>query len=173
MNYRALAATFCLLPAVLTAGIAHAAGGMTMTETKTVGSYHVSLSVGLAAAMHMRGVKGTGEMMIAGKSATCSMPKGGGMSMTTNGKDCNHHIEVHVSNARTHRVITNAHVTITMVNNTKHLTIHVPIMTMEGSKGISDFHYGNNVNAPAGRYTITVTVNGTRAVFSMPIVSQI
>ncbi len=43
----------------------------------------------------------------------------------------------------------------------------VPVATMEGiGEGVSDFHYGNNVELTTGHHiTVTVTLNGQRAVF--------
>ena len=44
--------------------------------------------------------------------------------------------------------------------------IEVPVVVMQAiGQGPSSTHYGNNVTMPAGRYKITVTVNGMTAVF--------
>jgi hypothetical protein len=51
-----------------------------------------------------------------------------------------------------------------------HQTIMVPIMTMmDPKKGMVDYHYGNNIYAPAGSYTVRVRVNRVRAAFSVTL----
>jgi len=87
-----------------------------------------------------------------------------GMSM---GKTCNHHAELHITRTADGQVMTRAHVTITLVNNDTHTVIHLPIMTMAGAEGKRDFHYGNNVYAPPGSYTVFVRVNNVRTAFSV------
>ena len=42
----------------------------------------------------------------------------------------------------------------------------VPVVIMQAiGKGPQSTHYGNNVTMPAGRYRVTVTVNGKQVVF--------
>jgi hypothetical protein len=148
---------------------------MSNTVTKDVKPYHLALTVGMAEPMHMKGTKGKGETMISGPQPRRAMAAGtmGGMAIEDKQPACNHHVELKVVNAATKKIVTNAHVSITMVNTTKHLTVRVPIMTMMGSEGMKDLHYGNNVFAPAGWYDITVTVNGKSfTAHRMPILTH-
>jgi hypothetical protein len=44
--------------------------------------------------------------------------------------------------------------------------IEVPVVIMQAiGKGASSTHYGNNVTMPAGRYKVTVSINGQAAIF--------
>ena len=44
----------------------------------------------------------------------------------------------------------------------------VPVVVMEAmGKGPGSTHYGNNVTMPPGAYRVDVTVNGTKASFSI------
>ena len=78
-------------------------------------------------------------------------------------------MEVHICSRATGKVVQNAQPAITVVDNTsKGMSDHVPVAEMEGiGAGVADLHYGNNVTMPAmHRYTVTVTLNGEKAVFS-------
>ncbi len=154
------------------AGTASAHGGMQNSETKVVKPYRVTLVIGEAESMRMKGRKGSGEMMLGGKNASCTF-KGAmpGMAIVDRAAACNHHVEVHVSNVRSGKVITNGRISIVMVNTTKHMTVNVPIAAMTGG-GTKDMHYGNNVYLPGGWYTITVKVNSVRATFRMPVLTN-
>ena len=52
----------------------------------------------------------------------------------------------------------------------KHMSIMVPVMTMEGPHlGMKDYHYGKNVYAGPGTYTVTAQVNRVTAVFHVKL----
>ena len=79
------------------------------------------------------------------------------------------HLEVHICSRSTGKVVQNAQPTITVVDNTSNgMADHVSVAEMEGiGAGVADLHYGNNVTMPAmHRYTVTVTLNGEKAVFN-------
>lgn len=79
------------------------------------------------------------------------------------------HLEVRICSRATGKVVQNAQPTITVVDNTSNgMSDHVPVAAMEGiGAGVADLHYGNNVTMPAmHRYTVTVTLNGEKAVFN-------
>ncbi|GAC1628381.1 MAG: hypothetical protein NVS4B2_09390 [Chloroflexota bacterium] len=158
-----VAATVSIAATLFTSGSATHAGSHIVTRQAHTGPYHLVLKIGAAEAMHMNGKKGAGEQMLGGAMATCDMSMAG-MSM---GKTCNHHAELHITRTADGQVMTRAHVTITLVNNDTHTVIHVPIMTMAGAEGKRDFHYGNNVYAPPGSYTVYVWVNNVRTEFSV------
>jgi hypothetical protein len=95
-----------------------------------------------------------GEVMVRGR-----------MVMPTHGPL--HHLEVHICRKTSHVVVTNAHPTIFLVDNTKHgHPRKLPVAVMQGiGADRSDLHYGNNVAMPHHhRYTITVACNGQRAI---------
>jgi hypothetical protein len=165
----ALAAALALTPN------AQAASKPAVSMSKVAGSYKIALVIGAAETMSMNMHGHASERMIGGKNVTCSMSMQmeamvvGAASMPM----CNHHVEVHVHNKSNGKVITNAAVTIVLQSNGMHgasMMIRVPIMTMEGmNAGSSDFHYGNNINAAAGKYTVHVTVNRVKADFSVSL----
>lgn len=151
------------------------AAPMIVTKQKVVGPYRVQLRIGPTEMMGMHMGKGTGERMLGGKNPTCL--SGGHSAMPTMPSShamgtlaCNRHVEAHIYTKRTGRVVTHARVTISMRDAAKHMTIMVPIMTMVGVHAtMSDYHYGNNVYAGPGRYTVKVTVNGASATFNMDL----
>ena len=87
-----------------------------------------------------------------------------GMTMSPSGE---RHLEVHICTSGG-AVYTKGHPTIVIDDTSaKSPMMMVPVATMEGiGEGVSDFHYGNNVELTAGHHiTVTVTLNGQRAVF--------
>lgn len=161
---------FLVLPflvALLLSGGVAAAMSNTIQKTTTAGSYKLVLKIGPPEEMSMRKKSG-GEMMLGGKKATCAY-NGGAMNMggSKGMKTCNHHLEVHVYNKSNGKVVAHASVAISMVDTKKHMTIVVPVMTMMGSQGMMDYHYGNNIYAGPGSYRVTVRVNKTMATFSV------
>lgn len=108
----------------------------------------------------------SGEIMMGGSMVMGST--GMGMVMP------NRHIELHVMDRRTMRVVTNAMVSITYqpVVGMRQMAIrpqHLPIATMiEIGKGMASFHYGNNLYlATHGTYHIAVHVNMAYALFTL------
>ena len=83
----------------------------------------------------------------------------------------NHHLIVHVFDKKTGQALTDATVTMKFASmNGKGgpagAPVDVPVVVMQAiGKGPSSTHYGNNVTMPAGRYQVTVTVNGKTTVF--------
>jgi len=146
-----------------------------VTKQRVVGQYRIQLRIGPTETMGMHMAKGAGERMLGGKNAKClsgrhsampTMPSPHAMGE----RGCNRHVEAHIYNKRTGQVVTHARLTISMRDAAKHMTIMVPIMTMVGVHAtMSDYHYGNNVYAGPGRYTVEVTVNGASATFSMDL----
>jgi hypothetical protein len=135
-------------------GSSWAAGrpGQTVTQKKVVGPYRLVLQIVPPEMM--------GGM---GNSAACHM-KGMAEVSAPSMKDCNHHVELHVYDRKTNRPVRGARVLISMRNVATHQAIDVPTMTMGTG---SDFHYGNNIYAPAGTYSVQVAVNRLRASFSV------
>ncbi|MGI8967751.1 MAG: hypothetical protein ACR2GA_01430 [Chloroflexota bacterium] len=146
------------------------ASAMHIKQQKVAGPYRLVLVIGPAEMMSMAGHKGTEVGMPGGKMAACRM-KSSGMSMHTSSmgeKICNHHVELHVYNAHSGRVISNARVTISIQDAAKHMKTLVPIMMMRDPRmGMRDLHYGNNVYAGPGSYTIDVTVGRLATTFKV------
>lgn len=174
---RSLALAAALLGALSLMGTAHATASTTMT--KVSGPYKLKLIVGSAETMSMSAKGSASERMIGGKNATCDMTMHMAMLARITKSTmqmCNHHIEIHVYNKTSGKVVTNARVTIALQGKGQHggtMMITVPIMTMVGMKaGPSDFHYGNNISAAPGKYTVHVTVNGVKANFNVSLVGS-
>ena len=77
------------------------------------------------------------------------------------------HFEAHVYSRATGQPVHGAYVEITVKDNTTGGVYQMPDVTsmQDVVVGPRDFHYGNNVNMPAGHaYTVIVTVNGEKAV---------
>jgi len=85
----------------------------------------------------------------------------------------NHHLVVHVHDAATHKVVTDATVTISFTpvdanGNATGPATAVPVVMMEASgMGAPSTHYGNNVTMPPGSYRVDVTVNGAKTSFKV------
>jgi hypothetical protein len=85
----------------------------------------------------------------------------------------NHHLVVHIYDAASRKVVTDANVTITFTavdGSGKPIgeATQVPVVIMEASdKGAASTHYGNNVTMPPGSYRVDVTVNGAKTAFRL------
>lgn len=87
----------------------------------------------------------------------------------------NHHLVVHVFNAKTGKAVTHADVAITYKMLDKKGkpsadSAAVPIVTMQAiGKGAQSTHYGNNVTLAPGTYSIHVVVDGAQASFTVAV----
>ena len=86
-----------------------------------------------------------------------------------------HHLVVHVYNAKTGKALPDAEVSMKFQLLDKHGKAHgpaveVPVVIMEIiGKGPQSTHYGNNVVMSAGRYAVTVVANGKKADFHITV----
>ena len=105
----------------------------------------------------------SGEVMV--QMPGMAMPQ---RAMTDNGHAVTAHLELHIRDRSTGKVITNVVPTITIridaTGASEKLTSVVPMYDV--AVGTSDYHFGNNVYLPAGTYTITTIVNGQAATFA-------
>lgn len=153
----------CLTPAVVLSAAANAADAM---RTKTVGPYRVELHVLPAEPFFSK-------EDVAAKHVKEGMEIEGGAApvMLDAASHPNHHLIVHVFDKKTGKVLTDATVTMKFASlNSKGspagAPVDVPVVVMQAiGKGPSSTHYGNNVTMRAGRYQVTVTVNGKTTVF--------
>lgn len=106
----------------------------------------------------------SGELMIGGSMA--SMPSG-----AMNGHTTTRHLEVHICDRASGKVVTSAMPTITIDPSSGGTAEQVPVMVMEGvTAGAGDLHYGNNVPLRTGTsYKITVRLGADRAVFKYTV----
>ncbi len=154
--------TACV-PAIVVA--AHAADAM---KTKTVGDYRVELHVLPAEPFFSKAD-------IAAKNIKEGMEIEGGATPVPPDADShpNHHLVVHVFDKKTSKAVTDATVTMSFVARDAKAkptgaSSEVPVVVMQAvGKGPASTHYGNNVTMPAGRYDVTVTVNGKKAEFDI------
>ncbi len=160
----------CLLLAALVSALsaAAAANAADVMQKKTVGAYRVELHVLPAEPFFSKAD-------VAAKNVKEGMEIGGGAAPVAPDADShpNHHLVVHVFDKKTGKVIANATVTMSFValdakGKPGGAPADVPVVIMQAiSKGPASTHYGNNVTMPAGRYSVSVTVNGQMANFTV------
>jgi len=145
-------------------GAGVAAGSCSSGMVVKTRSYVFALSIGPVETMYTPAqVRAShpksGEEMLSGEM-TGGMA---GMTMPAGEK----HLEVHICTPRG-AVVKGVHPRIVVSDSASgQMAVAVPVAVMEGvTEGASDLHYGNNVSLAAGhKITVTVTVNGQRAVF--------
>jgi len=87
----------------------------------------------------------------------------------------NHHLVVHVFDAKTGKAITNATVRMSFQSldnkgKPNGAVVDVPVVVMQAiGQGPQSTHYGNNVVMPNGIYSVAVTVNGKKTEFRMAV----
>ncbi len=160
------ASVSALCVAVIAGAVAaHAADTM---QTKTAGTYRVELHVLPAEPFFSKAD-------VAAKNVKEGMVIEGGAAPVAPDADShpNHHLVVHVFDKPTGKVVSDATVTMSFValdakGNPTGTPSDVPVVIMQAvGKGPASTHYGNNVTMPAGRYSVSVTVNGQKAVFAV------
>jgi hypothetical protein len=151
--------------AVNTGGAAAKAGPCATGQVVKTHSYVFALELGPVETMYTpTEVRSqhpkSGELVLSGSLTV-------GMAGMTTSSSAQRHLEVHVCTSGG-AVYTKGHPMITIDDtSSKAPLMMVPVATMEGiGEGVSDFHYGNNVELTAGDHlTVDVTLNGQRAVF--------
>jgi len=84
-----------------------------------------------------------------------------------------HHLVVHIFDAKTNKAITDAKVSMNFQQlDAKRKLVgtptNVPIVVMQAiGKGVESTHYGNNVVMPAGSYSVSVVVNNKQTDFQV------
>ena len=152
-----------LISAIVMFASANAADAM---RTKTVGPYRVELHVLPAEPFFSKE-----EVAAKHVKEGMEIESGAAPVMLDAASHPNHHLIVHVFDRKTGQALTDATVTMKFASlNDKGspagAPVEVPVVVMQAiGKGPSSTHYGNNVTMPAGRYQVTVTVNGKTAVF--------
>lgn len=128
-------------------------GGVTGPSVTTT-KYVMSLDIGPEEMMYTQQQAASthptdGEVMISGS-----------MAMTDAGGGARH-LEVHICQPNG-TVVQGANPTITIQDSAGGQAVDVPAAVMQGvTAGVSDLHYGNNVNVvPGHTYDVTVVLNG-------------
>ncbi|HXM54367.1 MAG TPA: hypothetical protein VOB72_03185 [Candidatus Dormibacteraeota bacterium] len=146
-----------------------------ITKLADTASYHLSLEVGplqpmytptQVTAQHPK----AGEVMFGGEM---TMPPGmagmsdmAGMAAPPGWR----HLEVHVFDKQTGDAVKGLQPVIAVTTVATGQTQDVPIVTMQGlTEGPKDFHYGNNILLPAGRYVVTTTIGDQVGSFDVSI----
>jgi len=87
----------------------------------------------------------------------------------------NHHLVVHVYDAKTGKALTGAKITMKIQNldekgNLSGSSTAVPVVIMQAiGKGAESTHYGNNVSMPSGTCLVTVSVNNKKSNFKIAV----
>jgi hypothetical protein len=168
MNMRASRKWPLLAALVAAIAGAFAANAADVMQTKTIGAYRVELHVLQAEPFFSKAdvaAKGVKDGMEIEGGATPVAPDAASHP--------NHHLVVHVFDKQTGKVVADATVTMSFValdgkGNPAGAPAEVPVVLMQAiGKGPASTHYGNNVTMPAGRYSVTVTINGQKADFAV------
>jgi hypothetical protein len=155
-----------ILALVAAAGVATSAKASEVMRAATVGPYRVELHVLPAEPFFSK------EEVVAKQVKEGMEIEGGAAPVMLHGPSHpNHHHVVHVFDRKSHQPLTDANVTMSFASLDREHgrageQIEVPVVIMQAiGKGPSSTHYGNNVTMPAGRYKVTVSINGRTAIF--------
>jgi hypothetical protein len=151
---------------MLTVLIGAAANAADVTQTKTIGPYRIELNVLPAEPFFTK-------QEVADKHVQDGMQIEGGAAAVAMDAAThpNHHLVVHIFDKQGGKAETEAAVSMRFEPVDRKgkpiaAPTDVPVVIMQAiGKGPQSTHYGNNVTMPAGRYRVTVTVNGKQVVF--------
>jgi hypothetical protein len=163
---------------VLAAGLATggAARAATLASAKGMTAhYKLELDVGGPEKMYSKAEAArmkpaAGEIMVSGAMADgmpgMPAPPSGGMAAM----ETTRHLELHVRDKASGKAVEGARVHITVRNAAGGEAMTVPVAVMYGiAEGETDWHYGNNVDMPPGRYVVNVSANGETAQFTVTV----
>ncbi len=159
----ALAAAFC---SVICIDVG--ANAADVTQTKTAGIYRVELHVLPAEPFFTK-------QEVSEKHVMEGMEIEGGAAPVppAAGSRPNHHLVVHIFDAKTGKVVADATVTMSFVSldakgSPTGTPAEVPVVVMQAvGKGPPSTHYGNNVTMPPGRYRVAISINDHKATFTV------
>jgi hypothetical protein len=166
LKYRAVAAVLaCACLAAVTAQ------AKVVKMTHKAGAYSVELNL-LNAEPFGAPMSGMSE----GQMGMVMVAKGGADPVKPDSPSHpNHHLVVHIYDAASHKVVSDAKVTISFTpvgvdGKPTGPATQVPVAIMEASgKGAASTHYGNNVTMPPGSYRVEFTVNGAITTFRFKV----
>jgi hypothetical protein len=145
-----------------------------ITEVGSTSTYNVTLEIGTLQPMYTPAQVSAqhpkaGEVMFSGQM---QMPPGMADMASMAGMSAPgwHHLEVHFFDKRSGEAVKDLNPVITVTDVVTGRSQSVPIVTMQGlTDGPKDFHYGNNIELPSGRYQVTATANGETGSFDVTV----
>lgn len=174
---RALTTTWTMA-GVLAAGLAAcgaARAAVLATAKGVTADYRLELDVGTPEKMYSKAEAAkmkasSGEIMVIGKMVGGMPGMSAGRSAAMPPMGAMRHLELHVYAKASGQAVRGADVHITVRNAAGGMAMTVPIAVMYGiTEGEKDWHYGNNVDIPPGRYMVDVSVNGEKAQLTMAV----
>jgi hypothetical protein len=164
MNRSALITLVLALTTSMSAS-AHAQSTERVEQTQLTPSYQIRLEIGPASPTAVvETAAGTPmvELMLSHTRASFSSA-----ATEDQGLPVNRHLEIYLADAQTGRISMEVGPTVQIRNQaTGEERVLTSVPMYEADEGLGDWHYGNNVYLPAGRYTVTAIVDGEWAVFS-------
>jgi hypothetical protein len=137
-----------------------------IVQNTTTANYRLTLEIGHPETMlsmcQVTGSEQSGEVMVSGQMTDPD-------PMSAHGTT--YHLELHIYDIKTGAtaVLPVHQITITVTDSTG-LSRDVPIAEMFGvQEGVTDLHYGNNVQLTSGSYIVDVSVGHEKASFSTNI----
>jgi hypothetical protein len=145
-----------------------------ITEVGTTTSWNLSLEVGPLQPMYTPQQQATqhprqGEVMFTGQMV---MPPGMANMQSMAGMSAPnwYHMEVHYYDKTTGYPVKGLDPVVTVTSAATGQAQTLPIVTMQGlNEGVRDFHYGNNIELPKGRYHVTTVANGQTDSFDITV----
>jgi hypothetical protein len=146
-----------------------------ITRVGSTRSYNLTLEVGPLQPMYTQAQASSqhpkaGEVMFTGQMV---MPPGMAGMESMAGMTAPpgwHHLEVHFFDRTSGYPVKGLDPVITITSLGGGQAQTVPIVTMQGlNEGARDFHYGNNVELPPGRYRVTATAGDETGTFDITV----
>jgi hypothetical protein len=145
-----------------------------ITQVGSTGSFNLTLEVGPLQPMYTPAQVSSqhprsGEVMFTGQMA---MPPGMASMRSMAGMSAPgwYHLEVHFFDRTSGYPVRGLDPVITVVNVATGQAQTVSIVTMQGlNEGSRDFHYGNNIELPPGRYRVTATAKEQTGSFDITV----
>jgi hypothetical protein len=145
-----------------------------ITKVGSTGSFNLSFEVGPLQPMYTPQQQATqhpkaGEVMFTGQMV---MPPGMADMESMAGMSAPnwYHLEVHFYDRTSGYPVKGLSPVVTVANTATGQAQTVPIVTMQGlNEGVRDFHYGNNIELPKGRYHVTAAANGEAGEFDIAV----
>jgi hypothetical protein len=137
-----------------------------IVQNTTTANYRLTLEIGppetMLAMCQVTGSAISGEVMVSGQMTDTS---------PTSMQGTIYHMELHIYHIKTGAtVVLPVHQIIITITNSSGLSRVVPIAEMFGVQdGVTDLHYGNNVQLTSGGYIVGINVGGEKASFSTNI----
>lgn len=157
----------------------HAAAAGTFIKLASTSTYDLVAEIGPIQAMYTPAQVSSqhprsGEVMYSGQMimppgmdpAHMDMGNMAGMSIPPEW----HHLEVHIFDRKTGDVVKTISPVISVTNDDTGKSQQVPDVAMQGVvEGPGDYHYGNNVDLPSGKYTVTAVIGSETANFDFTL----